>query len=115
MKCFTAILISITLVFPILSFCTSEETDEDNKSQVSRIEPDKKICEDFIQSGDKLMKKHKYEEALENFEKALLFDPFSSKAYYGLGYCYKKLGKYDKAKKELELGLKYKRDPDSLS
>ncbi|MBU1627076.1 tetratricopeptide repeat protein [bacterium] len=111
---FTMVIILFFLIIPLSSSYTAENKEVTDK-KISDMKPDKDISEEHINSGDRLIENHQYEKALLDFKKALLYNPFSAKAYYRLGYCYKRLGLYDKAEKELNLGIKYERSLDSLT
>jgi tetratricopeptide (TPR) repeat protein len=101
-------------LFPVLSFSTDNDKKEPKNQQIMGMKPDEKLSEEQIISGKQLIENYQFEKAQLSFKKALLHNPFSGEAYYCLGYCYKRLGLYDKAEKELEIGLKYDRIHESL-
>jgi len=107
-------ILALFIFLPMALIASGEVSKVESNKRVLHKKPDKEVSEDFIRSGNKLMTEYKYEKALLDFKKALLHNPFSAEAYFGLGYCYKRLGLYDKAEKELKIGLKYERNLNSL-
>ena len=100
---------------PTLLYSADNNAKDVDRELIVEMKPDKIASEDHIKSGNQLIKELQYEKALLNFKKALLYNPFSGKAYNSLGICYKRLGLYDQAEKDLKIGIKYERTTDALT
>jgi tetratricopeptide (TPR) repeat protein len=72
---------------------TSSESSTDSKS-AAQIRED---ANSYFDPAKKLQDKENYREAARQYEKAVKVDPTYAEAYSNLGYCYRKLGKYDTA------------------
>ncbi len=62
---------------------------------------------DKFNSGVRKLQAEKFEDAIKDFETAVLIDPEDPNAYKNLGYAFIKIGKDDKAVENYELALKY--------
>jgi len=114
-KVILSLWVLLFFLFPMLSSSAEKENKESKGKKIVEMKPDKKLSEEYIMAGKQFIENFHHEKAVLSFKKALLYNPFSAEAYYGLGYCYKRLGLYDNAIKELRIGLKYERLADSLA
>jgi Ca-activated chloride channel family protein len=58
-----------------------------------------------MRRGNHLEQKGEYEEALENYQKALVEEPDNPSIHYNIGRVLYRMGKYDEAVSEFQLGL----------
>ncbi len=58
-----------------------------------------------MRRGNYLERKGEYEEALENYQKALVQEPDNPKIHYNIGRVLYRMGKYDEAAGEFQLGF----------
>ena len=113
MKKNSLLIIFCLILCPAIVHSAQNEKEKHVKKNVIDVKPEKVFCEQLISNGCKLIENLEYDKAILQFKKALIHNPFSGEAYYGLGYCYKKIGLYDKAEKNLKLGINYKKKLDS--
>ena len=60
---------------------------------------------ELYEKGNQLFKEEKYEEALAHYQEFLARNPELYQVHFGLGNCYKKMGKIDKALEEFQIIL----------
>lgn len=71
------------------------------------------IAKEYLMSAEKLRKKNKYKESVENYLKSVMINRTNPDAYIGLAMSYKNLELYEKAINSLKKAEKYR--PDDIS
>ena len=83
--------------------------DKPNEKSLAKNDESRK----YYNSGLEEAKIEHYEKAIENFKKAVVFDPEFAFAYDNIGICYRKLNKYDEAIDAYEKSIKI--DPNGIT
>jgi len=74
-------------------------------------EPNPTDAKTYYMKGNELFEKEDYENAIENYNKALLLNPAFSECYFNKGLCYYNLKDFDKAIEEYTKALEF--DPQN--
>jgi Tetratricopeptide repeat. len=69
-------------------------------------EPNPTDAKTYYMKGNELFEKEDYENAIENYNKALLLNPAFSECYFNKGLCYYNLKDFDKAIEEYTKGFR---------
>ncbi len=84
----------------------SSKSDKKVKKSLPNVE----LSASFVSKADKLRENKLYKEAVAIYLNAILLNRKDVNSYYGLGMCYKSLGNYAKAIKNLDIATELKSD-----